>query len=66
MANWMGGGEKYMRAMTDKAHTQGKKLRIWGAPNTEQLWLQLLQQNVDVLSIDDHAKYMRFTSGFGR
>lgn len=66
MANWMGRGEKYMRGMADKAHSQGKQLRIWGAPNTEQLWRQLLQHNVDVLSIDDHAKYVRFTSGFGR
>lgn len=62
LARLIGRGDKYMRTMAQKAHEQGKRLRIWGAPNCESLWTQMVRNNVDLLSIDDHRKFARFAS----
>lgn len=58
----MGRGEQHMRHLADQAHEQGKLLRIFGAPNREGLWLQMMNSNVDLLSIDDHARFSLFAS----
>jgi hypothetical protein len=67
MARMIGRGEAYMQRMAEKAHVSGKRLRIWGAPNKEHLWAQMVRNNVDLLSIDDHDKFVKFASrvGFG-
>ena len=62
LARLIGRGDHYMRHMAQKAHDQGKRLRIWGAPNCESLWTQMVRNNVDLLSIDDHRKFARFAS----
>jgi hypothetical protein len=59
----VGRAGEYMRTMAAKAHEQGKLLRIWGAPNEESVWRQMLQNNVDLLSIDDHPGFARFAAG---
>jgi hypothetical protein len=56
----LGRGEQHMRHLADQAHAQGKLLRIWGAP--ESSWLQMMNSNVDLLSIDDHARFSLFAS----
>lgn len=61
-ARLFGRGDRYMRKMAKKAHDQGKRLRIWGAPNSEYLWSQMLENDIDILSIDDHSKFVRFAS----
>jgi hypothetical protein len=58
----LGRGEHRMRQLADEAHAQGKLLRIWGAPNREGLWRQMMNSNVDLLSIDDHARFSLFAS----
>jgi hypothetical protein len=58
----LGRGEQHMRHLVDQAHAQGKLLRIWGAPNREGLWRQMMNSNVDLLSIDDHARFSLFAS----
>jgi hypothetical protein len=58
----LGRGEQHMRHLADEAHAQGKLLRIWGAPNREGLWRQMMNSNVDLLSIDDHARFSLFAS----
>jgi hypothetical protein len=58
----LGRGEQHMRHLADQAHEQGKLLRIWGAPNREGLWRQMMNSNVDLLSIDDHARFSLFAS----
>jgi hypothetical protein len=58
----LGRGEQHMRHLADQAHAQGKLLRIWGAPNREGLWRQMMNSNVDLLSIDDHARFSLFAS----
>jgi hypothetical protein len=56
----LGRGEQHMRHLADQAHAQGKLLRIWGAP--ESSWRQMMNSNVDLLSIDDHARFSLFAS----
>lgn len=62
LARLVGRGDRYMRNMAQKAHEQGKRLRIWGAPNEVSVWTQMVRNNVDLLSIDDHRKFARFAS----
>jgi len=57
-----GKGDEVMKQMTDRAHSQGKRIRIWGAPNTEKSWTKMLKSNVDWLSIDDHERFSRFVN----
>lgn len=65
LARLVGRGDHYMQKMAKKAHDQGKRLRIWGAPNSERLWTQMVQNDIDLLSIDDHSKFARFASQLG-
>lgn len=62
LARLIGRGDRYMRQMAQKAHAQGKRVRIWGAPNNESLWTQMVRNNIDLLSIDDHRKFAQFAS----
>lgn len=62
LARLVGRGDRYMRNMAQKAHEQGKRLRIWGAPNNVSVWTQMVRNNIDLLSIDDHRKFARFAS----
>jgi hypothetical protein len=57
-----GKGDDVIQKMTDRAHAQGKRMRIWGAPNTEQSWISMLRNNVDLLSVDDHERFARFAT----
>lgn len=56
--------DAFIQKITNRAHSQGKRLRIWGAPNTESSWTSMLKSNVDWLSIDDHGRFARFASTF--
>jgi hypothetical protein len=60
LARSIGQGEAYMRHLANQAHQQGKLLRVWGAPNNEQVWRQMVRGNVDLLGIDDHTKFAQF------
>ncbi len=56
----LGKGDEFMKECADLAHSQGKRLRIWGAPNIESIWRRMMRSNVDWLSIDDHDRFARF------
>ncbi|KAL7580392.1 hypothetical protein ACA910_004417 [Epithemia clementina (nom. ined.)] len=58
------GVTQQLRQWAAHAHAQGKILRVWGAPNQESTWREMLQGHVDLLSIDDHPKFVRFASSF--
>lgn len=57
-----GNSEEFMKRIADRAHSQGKRMRIWGAPNTEQCWSSMLKSNVDWLSVDDHERFTEFAT----
>lgn len=52
--------DEIMKQLTEQVHSQGKRIRIWGAPNTEKSWTMMLKSNVDWLGIDDHERFVRF------
>lgn len=58
----IGKGDEYMKKYADLAHSQGKRLRIWGAPNDESVWRRMMRNGIDWLSIDDHERFARFAS----
>lgn len=61
----LGRGDDYMKKCADLAHLQGKRLRIWGAPNIESVWRRMMRSNVDWLSIDNHERFARFAMKSG-
>ena len=67
IARAFGRAEAYMKHVASKAHAQGKLVRIWGVPNKESCWASMVRGGIDLLSIDDHAKFARFvaTKQFG-
>lgn len=55
---WGGQGEPKpgdldrIRALAEKVHTEGKKLRLWAIPDNEQTWATLLEAGVDFINTD--------------
>ena len=66
LARVLGRGEQHMKNIVQKAHEQGKRIRIWGAPNHEEAWLSMVKSNIDLVSVDDHPRYLRFVSTISR
>jgi len=58
----LGRGDIFMKKYAELAHSQGKSLRIWGAPNTESAWRKMMRNDIDWLSIDDHARFAKFAA----
>lgn len=56
---WNGNGEIpfdiqfKIRQLSDAAHKEGKKLRLWATPDNEQAWKVLLDNQVDFINTDD-------------
>lgn len=55
---WRGTGElpvverAKLRQFVDKAHAQGRRIRFWGAPDTEPVWGEFHAAGVDLLNAD--------------
>lgn len=67
-SRWNGQGrlpkEEYraISAFVDSIHQLGKKVRIWGNPNTEALWRSFIEMGVDYLNTDlpnDMAAFLK-------
>jgi alkaline phosphatase len=56
--------EKVIRA----AHTSGKKIRFWGAPDAPNAWTTLMKLNVDIINTDNVSAVAAFilTNGSNR
>jgi hypothetical protein len=58
LLSWHGKGNldpmelKGLQSFIQKAHKEGKKVRLWGAPDTEAVWAFLLDQGVDLINTD--------------
>lgn len=63
---WNGNGEipfdiqLKIRQLSDAAHKEGKKLRLWATPETEQAWQVLLNNEVDFIGTDDLPRLKAF------
>ena len=43
-----------------RCHQQGKKVRLWATPESEELWAQLLKAKVDLINTDELDRLQRF------
>jgi hypothetical protein len=49
-----------LRALVEKTHASGRRLRFWGAPDDEAVWAELYDAGVDLIGADDLAGLQAF------
>lgn len=54
-----------LRALVRRIHDGGRALRFWGTPDSEELWGELLDADVDMLATDDLPRLRRFLEPLG-
>ena len=58
LLNWKGKGpipendRQCLEFYVNKAHLQGKKVRLWASPENKAVWAELLKCNVDLINTD--------------
>ncbi len=63
---WRGQGpmpdeeRKKLRAIVEKAHAKGRRVRFWATPDDPAVWRELVDAGVDLLNADDLAGLERF------
>ena len=66
VSSWKGSGEfpadqrAKLAALIDKAHSQGRILRFWGAPQNAAFWTELRRLKVDLLNTDHLTTFRNF------
>lgn len=66
LISWRGKGEipeenaKLIRSICEKAHKQGKKVRLWASTEKEKVWETLLELGVDYINTDKLAELAAF------
>lgn len=64
--SWKGKGAvkpkelRELQELIKKAHAEGKKVRLWAAPDNPQVWTFLLKQGVDLINTDKLEKLRDF------
>ncbi len=51
-----------LTAIVQKAHQKGRRVRFWGTPESEQLWEELVEAQVDLIGTDDLKRLKKFFS----
>jgi hypothetical protein len=51
---------KKLRELVAKAHKQGRKVRFWATPETEEMWKELLAAEVDFINTDKLKELEKF------
>ncbi|MBL7813933.1 MAG: phosphatidylinositol-specific phospholipase C/glycerophosphodiester phosphodiesterase family protein [Saprospiraceae bacterium] len=49
-----------MKAMVDGVHAKGKKVRFWATPDTDTVWKNLVNLNVDFINTDSPEALSKF------
>ena len=49
-----------LKELVEKTHAEGKKLRLWASPETENCWKVLLDVGVDLINTDELARLQQF------
>jgi Glycerophosphoryl diester phosphodiesterase family len=63
---WRGMGDvdpqerQRLQILVQKAHAEGKKVRLWGAPDTPACWTLLLGEGVDLINTDKLKEFAEF------
>jgi hypothetical protein len=52
--------QQKLRAIVSQAHAQRRKIRFWATPESEQLWKELLDAQVDLIGTDDLERLAKF------
>ena len=66
VCSWKGNGEfpadqrAKLAALIDKAHSQGRLLRFWGAPQNATFWTELRRLKVDFINTDHLTTFRNF------
>jgi hypothetical protein len=66
LLNWAGEGEipfkekERLAAYVATAHQYGKKVRLWGSPENERVWAELLACGVDLINTDKLKELQNF------
>lgn len=66
VCSWKGKGEfpaderARLAALIEKAHSQGRLLRFWGAPQNEMFWTELRRLKVDFINTDHLTTFRNF------
>jgi len=51
---------KKLREIVSQAHEQGRRIRFWATPDSEQTWQELAEANVDLIGTDDLRRLASF------
>jgi len=54
------GEREKLKQLVAKAHQQGKRVRLWAAPDLPAAWRELLAAGVDLINTDDMDGFRRF------
>lgn len=49
-----------LKGIVDNTHRQGKRLRLWGTPDSPAVWSELLSAGVDLVNIDDLKGFQKY------
>lgn len=49
-----------LRELTKKAHSEGKKVRLWASPEKEEVWKTLIEAGVDLINTDELDRAQAF------
>ena len=66
LLKWKGKGEipkeqkQKLIDLVNKAHQQGKKVRLWASPENTVVWEELLNCGVDLINTDELVKFREF------
>jgi len=66
IVKWNGKGEikpkelKKLKELTSKAHKEGKLVRLWASPESENVWETLLDAGVDLINTDEIEHLKKF------
>jgi alkaline phosphatase len=54
-----------IKALAQRVHAEGKKLRLWAIPDTETAWKVLLAAGVDLINTDHLPELNAFLTSKG-
>jgi len=54
--------ELKLNSFIQKAHAENKKVRLWGGPDTPEIWEYLLDKGVDLINTDKLKEFVEFNN----
>ncbi len=54
--------EDALQRLIKEAHTSGRKIRLWGMPNSKKVWGKMIRMGVDWINVDKIVVYKNYIS----